>query len=239
MSLVSYASPWNNEETSSNKKRTSTLRKTYKRQPIKEDNDNQIEAFTEYTETPPQNDNQPSLEDMQNLHESKTSRVNDLLNQMGNTSIENNKMGEFKPISPPSLNVKKDMDKQPSSRQYVPTAPAYHAASNSLKSTPEQMQQYKANDHSAEIYGNYNKSYDRIKNKGAQPYYSNMGIGNGNGNGLDDKMMEKINYMIHLLEEQQHEKTNNITEEFLLYTFLGVFVIYVVDSFARTGKYIR
>jgi len=50
---------------------------------------------------------------------------------------------------------------------------------------------------------------------------------------------EKINYLIHLLEEQQHEKTNNITEEFLLYTFLGVFVIYVIDSFARTGKYIR
>jgi len=56
---------------------------------------------------------------------------------------------------------------------------------------------------------------------------------------FDDKIMEKINYMIHLLEAQQHEKTNNITEEFLLYTFLGVFVIYVLDSFARSGKYIR
>jgi hypothetical protein len=65
-----------------------------------------------------------------------------------------------------------------------------------------------------------------------------MGIG-GQVGGFDDKIMEKINYMIHLLEEQQHEKTNNITEEFLLYTFLGVFVIYVLDSFARSGKYIR
>ena len=55
----------------------------------------------------------------------------------------------------------------------------------------------------------------------------------------DNKLLEKINYMIHMLEEQQHEKTNNITEEFLLYTFLGVFVIYVLDSFARSGKYIR
>ena len=45
--------------------------------------------------------------------------------------------------------------------------------------------------------------------------------------------------MIHLLEQQQHEKTDNITEEFLLYTFLGVFVIYVVDSFSRSGKYVR
>jgi F0F1-type ATP synthase assembly protein I len=45
--------------------------------------------------------------------------------------------------------------------------------------------------------------------------------------------------MIHLLEQQQNEKTSNITEEFILYTFLGVFIIYVVDSFSRTGKYVR
>jgi hypothetical protein len=70
----------------------------------------------------------------------------------------------------------------------------------------------------------------------ATPYYSKMGIGSQ----LDDsRLMEKINYMIHLLEQQQHEKTDNITEEFLLYTFLGVFVVYVLDSFARSGKYIR
>ena len=62
-----------------------------------------------------------------------------------------------------------------------------------------------------------------------------MGIGNIG----DNKVMEKINYMIHLLEEQQNEKTNNITEEFILYTFLGVFIIFVVDSFARSGKYTR
>jgi len=55
----------------------------------------------------------------------------------------------------------------------------------------------------------------------------------------DNKIMEKINYMIHMLEEQQNEKTNNVTEEFLLYTFLGVFIIFIVDSFARAGKYTR
>jgi hypothetical protein len=57
--------------------------------------------------------------------------------------------------------------------------------------------------------------------------------------GSDSKLMERINYMIHLLEQQQHEKTANITEEFLLYSFLGVFVIYVVDSFTKNGKYVR
>jgi F0F1-type ATP synthase assembly protein I len=42
-----------------------------------------------------------------------------------------------------------------------------------------------------------------------------------------------------MLEAQQNEKTSHITEEFILYTFLGVFIIFVVDSFARSGKYTR
>jgi len=45
--------------------------------------------------------------------------------------------------------------------------------------------------------------------------------------------------MINLLEEQQDEKTNNVTEEVVLYSFLGIFIIFVVDSFARVGKYVR
>ena len=52
-------------------------------------------------------------------------------------------------------------------------------------------------------------------------------------------LMKKLNYMIHLLEEQQDEKTENVTEELILYLFLGVFVIFVVDSFARAAKYTR
>ena len=52
-----------------------------------------------------------------------------------------------------------------------------------------------------------------------------------------NNLMKKLNYMIHLLEEQQDEKTENVTEELVLYLFLGVFVIFVCDSFARAGKY--
>ena len=33
--------------------------------------------------------------------------------------------------------------------------------------------------------------------------------------------------------------TQNVTEELVLYMFLGVFTIFVVDSFARAGKYTR
>ena len=51
--------------------------------------------------------------------------------------------------------------------------------------------------------------------------------------------MKKLNYLIHLMEENKDEKTQNVTEELVLYMFLGVFTIFVVDSFARAGKYTR
>ena len=52
-------------------------------------------------------------------------------------------------------------------------------------------------------------------------------------------LMKKLNYVVHMLEEQQDEKTSSITEELILYTFLGIFVIFVVDSFAKGSKYKR
>jgi len=57
--------------------------------------------------------------------------------------------------------------------------------------------------------------------------------------GQNDALLNKINYMINLLEDQQDERTNNVTEEVVLYSFLGIFIIFVVDSFARVGKYTR
>ncbi len=58
-------------------------------------------------------------------------------------------------------------------------------------------------------------------------------------NASNDLLLTKLNYMINLLENQQDERTQNVTEEVVLYSFLGVFIIFVVDSFARVGKYIR
>jgi hypothetical protein len=52
-------------------------------------------------------------------------------------------------------------------------------------------------------------------------------------------LLDKLNYMINLLEEKKDERTNNVTEEVILYSFLGIFIIFVVDSFARVGKYVR
>jgi hypothetical protein len=78
-----------------------------------------------------------------------------------------------------------------------------------------------------EKFSNYSTTYND------KPYYSKMGINSS------DPIIEKLNYMIHLLEENQSEKTNNISEEFILYTLVGVFIIYIVDSFSRNGKYTR
>lgn len=70
------------------------------------------------------------------------------------------------------------------------------------------------------------------------PYYQNVGNG-GTIEQSSSDVNEKLNYLIHLIEEQKDEKTAHVTEELVLYSFLGVFVIYVVDSFARVGKYVR
>ena len=55
----------------------------------------------------------------------------------------------------------------------------------------------------------------------------------------NNELLKKLDNILHLLEEQQEEKTNLITEELILYVFLGVFVIYVLDSFVKVGKYTR
>ena len=53
------------------------------------------------------------------------------------------------------------------------------------------------------------------------------------------ELLGKLDYIVHLLEEQHNEKTNHITEELILYLFLGIFIIFVLDSFARSSKYTR
>ena len=70
------------------------------------------------------------------------------------------------------------------------------------------------------------------------PFYNKVNQGPSQGQNKDE-LLTKLNYMIHLLEEQQEERTGHVTEEVVLYSFLGVFIIFVVDSFARAGKYVR
>jgi len=69
------------------------------------------------------------------------------------------------------------------------------------------------------------------------PYYNS--VTKPVNNNHNDLLMQKLNYMIHLLEEQQDDRTATVTEEVVLYCFLGIFIIFLVDSFVRVGKYVR
>ena len=224
MSLVTSASPWTNDD-SINKKRPSTMKKQMKLLQSVSGPDEYVSQAEGYQNLQPS-----SLDDNQGQIQDRTIKINDLLNKVTSADISNDssKLGNFNPPSAPAINVKKD---------YV----MINQSSNG------QDQSYGVDNTKTPVYSNYMKSYEPStipfpvqENRlgpttGSAPYYARMGI-NGMG---DSKLLEKINYMIHLLEEQQSEKTSNITEEFILYTFLGVFIIFIVDSFARAGKYTR
>ena len=78
---------------------------------------------------------------------------------------------------------------------------------------------------------NYNEGYNLS--------YNSL-INNDNITNIDNnKLLSKLDYIIHLLEENHNEKTNYITEELILYLFLGIFILFVLDSFARASKYVR
>ena len=94
----------------------------------------------------------------------------------------------------------------------------------------EQFETINQDELSENNYKNYMNTY--------VPYYTKT-ANQANLHGSKDQLMKKLNYMIHLLEKQEDEKTSNVTEELVLYMFLGVFTIFCVDSFARAGKYTR
>ena len=84
-------------------------------------------------------------------------------------------------------------------------------------------------------------TYDDAPSNYANQYYKQFVPYLNQGMQQDSKsdMIEKLNYIIDMLEEQQDYKTNSILEDLILYTFLGIFVIFIVDSFSRSGKYVR
>lgn len=224
MSLLSTASPWNSEE--SNKKRIPTMRKTVKIRPYAKD------VISEEADEPQTYENTPpTLEKVISDNDERNNRVNTILSQMSNVSPDNDgqNLVDFKPPPMPELNVKKDLEfgKQPDESIEPPS----HPLQIPIPMIPKVSNHYVSNYPNV---SNYQTVYEQ-----PVPQYHRIDLGENQGTIPSSKMMEKINYMIHLLENQENEKTSNVTEEFILYTFLGVFMIYVVDSFSRAGKYVR
>jgi hypothetical protein len=159
----------------------------------------------------------PTIEETELANEKNGARVNKLLDVLAADNVGNG-LANFEPIHKPIINVRRKIDAQEEEED---------------DEQQQQRQMYSANDANLGALSNYHQTY------AAPPMYqSKFAPGTSSGIG-DDRLMEKINYMIHMLEEQQMEKTSNITEEFILYTFLGIFVIFTVDSFTRAGKYVR
>lgn len=239
MSLLSNAMPWTNDE-QPQKKRVATMRKTIKATPYaKENTDSSPDAYmpsdsaTVYTV--------PTVESIQKDNQERSERINELINQMSSVSENNDgaKLADFKP--PPYAVNNKNGEEKPGFIQWQPTAEdeiEHHE--NELQQPVPKIQAH--NDlvygpsYTNTKFGNYHMSYDPTQ----MVYAAAAAAAKNNRVPTDDsRLMEKINYMIRLLENQAVEKTANITEEFILYTFLGVFMIFVLDSFVRVGKYVR
>lgn len=212
MSLVMTSSNWINGEQP--RKRIPTIRKTIKQIP------RTIETLeTEFDSTDTlYNDNIDEENDIN--RDTRNMKVNELLEKM--SSIKANDDGDylenFTPLSYPEHEEKTENSILPS--DYA-TKRRHITNSNFIA------------DKAADNHSDFNRIYEVSTNKPS--YSTSIGLGTNN----ESKITDRLSYIVHLLEQQQNEKTNNVLEEYVLYILLGTFVIFVVDSFSRGGKYVR
>ena len=239
MSLISSASPWTNDNTS--RKRVSSMQKTVKLRPYMRDEEERIQ-----TEFIPSENNRgeykiQSIEDVQTVNDVRVDRVSEIIEKMTNIDdSDNSGMADFSPLSNPEINHRKPelnynvggkadtKIPNPSNELQIPV-PMVNGDANSNNPFSNYT------NGALGSYSNYHTTYDNSKMAMSKQYSRELACIVG----VDNKIMEKLNYMVHLLENQENEKTANVTEELILYTFLGVFIIFVLDSFARSGKYVR
>lgn len=219
MSLITSASPWTSSSSSSTtSKRTPSIGKRRTQKAVRDN----VEYSTD-TDIDVEDTDLTLSEPMQStiaMNEERGKTVNDMLNKI-TASHAGDDLVDFKPVD---TNLAKQRHKESFE------SPMLKRAAGLPEYTPSDM----GTDH----LSNYTKSYEAGAILG-KPYY-NRGSGDSSSSSSGDTaLMQKLNYITHILEDIQLEKTSNITEELILYSFLGVFVIFIVDSFARVGKYHR
>jgi hypothetical protein len=193
-------------------------------------------------------------------------KVNSILQSIHNTPHEENELGsynpsgnsesakhsdDFKPLNPYEFPEKpmsmggertKKMEGMTNIDDSLVPKPADDDDLNLQELQSNFMNDAQVKEYYRKLVPNYNhpKISEMNKNYHSSAYLPNMNMNtNMNTNDNSQVLIEKLNYMINLLEEQQDQKTGSITEEVVLYSFLGVFMIFIVDSFARVGKYVR
>jgi hypothetical protein len=210
MSLLNTASPWNSSG-SDTRKRVSAIGKE-KRKTQKAPLPLRDEDV-DNSDFDDEDEASDSLKNTVALNESRGSTINDLLNKI-TSSDAGAGLADFKPVST--------------------LAKPLEGFESPLLKMAAGIPEYGPSDIGSDNLSNYNKSYEAGAILG-KPYYSQSAKTGDAGDGV----MQKLNYITHILEDIQMEKTSNITEELILYTFLGVFTIFIVDAFARVGKYHR
>lgn len=164
-----------------------------------------------------------------------------------------NDMNNYQPLAPPKSGVMEHMDRM-NNRQPIDDESIDHdmdhdmngriesqyEQSQQLQHPPPQLQRSSMNSQqSQEAFTTLPSEYAKQYYQQYIPYY-NQGSDDRSPSGANkDELLSKLNQIIYLLEEQQEEKTDNVMEELILYSFLGIFIIFIVDSFARAGKYVR
>jgi len=177
-------------------------------------------------------------------NKSSNPKVNAMMKQIYSEEDEeyNNNMSDFQPLGAPEsasmLNSDRGMKEQEREHYDYDEVLKQQQENDKLLGTygddANENNMFQASQQGI-MYNGAQQSYGAQQSFGGQQNYSY-----GPSYNMDqDELMRKMNYIIYMLEQQKNEKTDNVMEELVLYTFLGVFVIFVVDSFARVGKYVR
>jgi len=221
MSLAIYAAPVNNDL---NNEFNSEFNSEYSSIPSSNQNSNRKKNTNNRTQKRYSNNNNNS---------EKVNSVLDAIHNTNNQMMDHSSLGDFKPLDPPvSVGVENTKINNPTTVNDNDDIDLHALKSN-------YMNEQAANQYYRQFIPNYKSSGDQGAPSQNTPSRQNMPMHSQSMNGNHDTLMTKLNYMIHLLEERQDERTNNVTEEVILYSFLGVFMIFIVDSFVKVGKYVR
>ena len=182
--------------------------------------------------------------DVKEKTKTKITNLNLLLSNDGENNDNDEMTSNYKDLHGSSIKAKQNNDITDEINDQILKL---QESRNQYHSTLNTKKEQDSPDNLPDDYDNYNISSKNLNNKVysnlEDSYKSNLDFlpKNQSNNVLNDnyKLLSKLDYIIHLLEEQHNEKTNHINEELILYLFLGIFMIFVLDSFARASKYIR
>lgn len=183
----------------------------------------------------------PKIENFDN------NKVKNVLEHIHNdTYDDDDNNDEFKLLSPPeSVGVSRTLPNKDTQNQESFAGMEFPLGNKLIGKAPSPNYQNRDN-LDLNDYNNYGDSktvgeyYKRIlpgyQNKANRPYHN---VPQNQEYPSQDLLLQKLNYMISLLEDQQDQKTSNVAEEVVLYSFLGIFIIFIADTFVRAGKYVR